>query len=389
VGAQITDTVRSPWKSGAQSGAPAPGPPAFDRIVEIEPHDARWESFVSNHPDGLIYHHPAWLQILERESNQKTICLASEDSARQLTGILPLMWTKGLPIMPRAHTGRRLTSLPRTPVAGPLSMHESATSALIQFAVELVRDVGGARLELKPFWTTPTDYSAAGLYCLPWRKAFTLKLAPRIEDLPLGTSRNKARIKWAIRKANRLGVVVRRAETIEDLRIWYRLYLETMRKAALPPRPFRFFDAMWSSLLPLGLVRLLLAQIGGRVVAGSIYLMYGRTVFYAFNGCRRSDLSLRPNDVIQWQAIDDFCHEGFRYYDLGEVSLGNFGLAEFKAKWGSDERQLYRYYHPRPEDTPLDLSPAESGPRRLLEAAWQRVPLGATSAVGNAVYRFM
>lgn len=388
MGAQITDTVRSPWKSGAQSGAPAPGPPASDRIVEIEPHDARWESFVANHPDGLIYHHPAWLQILERESNQKAICLASEDSARQLTGILPLMWTRGLPIMPRAHTGRRLSSLPRTPVAGPLSLNQSATSALIQFAVELVRDAGASRLELKPSWTSPKDHSADGIYWLPWRKAYTLTLAPRIEDLRLGTSRNKARIKWAIRKANKLGVVVRRAETHEDLRLWYGLYLETMRKAALPPRPFRFFDVMWSSLLPLGLVRLLLAQIDGRVVAGSIYLTYGRTVFYAFNGCRRSDLSLRPNDVIQWQAIEDFCREGFRYYDLGEVSAGNFGLAEFKAKWGSDERRLYRYYHPRPKEMRLDRSPSESA-RRLLAAAWQKVPLGATSAAGNAVYRFM
>jgi hypothetical protein len=161
-----------------------------------------------------------------------------------------------------------------------------------------------------------------------------------------------------------------------------------MRKAALPPRSFRFFDVMWSSLQPTGLMRLLLAQIDGRVAAGSIYLMYGKTVFYAFNGCRRSDLLLRPNDVIQWRAIEDFCDEGFRFYDLGEVSLGNFGLAEFKAKWGSDERQLYRYYHPRPDEMRLDRSPSESAPRRLLEAAWQKVPLGATSAVGNAVYRF-
>jgi hypothetical protein len=36
----------------------------------------------------------------------------------------------------------------------------------------------------------------------------------------------------------------------------------------------------------------------------------------------------------------------------------------------------------------LDRSPSESA-RRLLAAAWQKVPLGATSAAGNAVYRFM
>lgn len=36
-------------------------------IVELDPwRDSRWETFVLGHPDATIYHHPAWLKVLER-----------------------------------------------------------------------------------------------------------------------------------------------------------------------------------------------------------------------------------------------------------------------------------------------------------------------------------
>ncbi len=85
-----------------------------------------------------------------------------------------------------------------------------------------------------------------------------------------------------------------------------------------------------------------------------------------------------------------FRREGFREYDLGEVSSGNDGLAEFKAKWGADERLLYRFYYPQPRVERLDDPSTDSlGPQKILEAAWRRVPLGVTAALGDAVYRFL
>lgn len=360
------------------------------RVVDINPlHDARWETFVANHPDGLIYHHPAWLTVLEREFGHRLACLACEDGAGNLQGILPLSWTKGLPLVSSARTGRRLSSLPRTPVAGPLSFHERATGALIDAAIDRIGQAPGARLELKPTWSAPAP-TASRLIRAPWRRAFVLELPSQFEDLSFGTSRNRSRIHWAVRKADRLGVRVRSAETWEDVRGWYRLYLETMRSHSLPPRPLRLFRAMWDVLRPRRLMWLLLAERDGELLAGSLYLMFGRTVFYAFNGCRRSGLSLRPNDVIQWHAIQDSCRQRFQYYDLGEVSDDNHGLADFKSKWGAKELQLYRYYYPgRAIDQHDGKRQGEPAVPRLLEAAWRRLPLTATAAVGSRIYSFL
>src|SRR5260370_20261017 len=110
---------------------------------------------------------------------------------------------------------------------------------------------------------------------------------------------------------------------------------------------------MWDVARPRGLRRLMVAERKRRPIAGSLHLTFGTAVFYAFNGCRRSELRLRPNDFIQWHAIETFRREGFHEYDLGEVSSGNDGLTEFKATWGADQRLLYRFYYPQPLVAPF------------------------------------
>src|SRR5258708_5023388 len=298
-----------------------------------------------------------------------------------------MAWTSGVPLGSTARTGRRLSSLPRTPVAGPLSRDEEVTARLIDAAVEQVRDAPGARLELKPSWTCAID-PASGLSRLPWRRAYVLDLSAGAGGLQFGTSRNRARLKWAVRKASRLDVHLRVADTQEDLRSWYRLYLETMRTHLIPPRSFRLFDAMWNVLRPRGLMRLLVAEHRRGLIAGSIYLTFGATAFYAFNGSRRSELRLRPNDIIHWRAIEDFRREGFRYYDLGEVATGNLGLADFKTKWGSEEIQLCRYYHPRPAVRALQENPGNpSGAPRPGRPGRRLVPPRGTAALADAAFR--
>jgi hypothetical protein len=239
-----------------------------------------------------------------------------------------------------------------------------------------------------------------GVVGTPWELTYGLELPGEPEQLRFGNSRNHARIKWAVNKATRLGVHVRPAEAEDELQAWYQLYLDTMRWHSVPPRPYRFFKVIWDLLEPQGLMRLLLAEQheAGRnkLLAGSIFLMFGKTVFYAFNGRRREDLALRPNDAIQWQAIYDACREGFCRYDFGEVVETNQGLAEFKSKWGAKQSGLYKYSYPAPStlghDIPkLDHNIPKLGayPRQLANAAWRRLPLRVTAQLGDWIYSYL
>ena len=387
--------VTAPAHRSYAGGIPVIGRPhGAARIIGIDAQrDPRWEQFVASHPDGSIYYHPTWLRSLEREYGQRVICLACEDARGQLRGILPLLHTRGLPFPAGGGiTARRLSSLPRTPIAGPLAVDQEATAALVCAAADRVRREPGTRLQLK-VPAARIDGLVEGVSGVPWRQTYVLELPDRPDKIRFGNSRNHARIKWAVNKATRLGVQVRAATEERELRAWYDLYLETQRWHAIPPRPYRLFKSCWELMRPHGLMRLLLAEqqtsTGTRLLAGSIFLMYGRTVFYAFNGRHRDDLALRPNDAIQWQAIRDACRDGYRRFDFGEVAEDRQGLAGFKSKWGAEASWLHHYYYPAlREQRPHSLEPA-GYVHQLASATWRRLPLTATMLLGDMFYHFL
>jgi hypothetical protein len=385
------------------------------RVSEIDfRQDRRWADFVCSHPNGLIYHHPGWLAALESEYGQKCISLACADEQGQLLAVLPLFFTKGLPMkFGRMATGRRLSSLPRTPIAGPLAINQSACKAIVGYALEMARSQPGVQLEIK----TPLanlDGLESSLTCVEWRPTYAEELPPATDGAPwdnfwenlrlprgcascegcrrlrFGNAKRQHRVNWAVNKAIKLGLQVREAESEDDLKQWYRLYLLTMRHNAVPPRPYRFFRSLWSTLRTGGKMRLLLAERQKRgekrLVAGSVLLQFGQTVFYAFTGCAPEDFHLHPHDILQIEAIRSACRAGFRWYDFGEVAEEHEALAQFKTKWGGDPQPLYRYYYPAPARHESD------GDSRLGISArriWRSLPPKATAVLGDLIYSRM
>ncbi len=354
------------------------------RIVELGVDDARWQSFVERHPDALVYHHPAWVNTLQAAYGYAPLVLGSERDGHELSGVLPLMRKRGLA------TGKRLSSLPHTPVAGPLAADADAARALALEAGARARAERGTDLELK--CEHPLDAHSLGLDGGPWSTSYSLALPETVDEVRFGNSRNHGRIKWAVNKAARSGVVVREAETEDDLALWHRLYLETMRWHVVPPRPYGFFRAAWEILRPTGLMRLLLAERSGngedaRVIAGSMLFTVGASVLYAYNGRTASELATRPNDVLQWHAIHDAVAAGARRYDFGEVEENQKGLTEFKKKWGAQPVTLHRYTL-RDGKGSRHPGPASGGrARRLAEHVWRRLPLEVTARLGSLAYR--
>jgi hypothetical protein len=328
---------------------------------------------------------------VEEEYGREAIVLACEDAEGRLRGGLPLMATAGLPWgLGGERTRSRLSSLPRTPVAGPLATEPEVARALIDAAIERIRGDAWLELELKP--RRELGDIADGLVRVSWRQTFVVELPREAERLRFGNARNHSRVRWSVNKAAKLGVRVRTAEEEHDLAAWYQLYLETMRWNGVPPRSFRFFATLWRELKAVGLMRLLLAEenVAGhtRLLAGSIILAYGQTAFYAFNGCRRDAFAARPNDILQWHAIHQACRDGFRWYDLGEVPKSQPTLANFKRKWGAQPRRLYRYYYF--DDPTAGDDDAAIGIKGLLmpaaRALWHCLPLGATEKLGDWIY---
>lgn len=355
------------------------------RVFTLDPawdHD-RWVDFLAGHEEAHAYHHPLWLELLRRAFGHRVEALTVEDAAGRLCGLLPLVVRR---------SGRRrlvLSSLPHTPVAGPLARDEQSLRALVRAVVDHVQARNG-RLLLKTSAPLPPDVSEH-LVRAAWDATYVRELPARPEELRFGDSRTHGAIARGVRKARREGVEVRAATGVADVRRWYPLYLEAMRAHAVPPRPLRFFEIAWETLAEPGLMRLLLAEHWDagrppRLLSGSIFFLFGGTVFYAFNGRLRSRLVARPNDAIHWAALESACREGFRRFDFGEVTPSQHGLAAYKAKWGARPVPLYRYHYPKPTTADRLLRP-ESRAHRLAAVTWQRLPIGVTQTIGELLYR--
>lgn len=356
--------------------------------------DPRWETFVEQHPDGSIYHHPNWLAALEREYRRESVCLICEDSGGELRGIFPLMYTRGIPCCKGWSLGcARLSSLPRTPQAGPLAIDSAAATLLLQEAMHLASREPRIHLQIKP---PGRDLAGLvdGVVETPWRNTYLLQLNGD-SGTPFRISNKKHRVKvtGAVNKALASGLCARLAETEADLYAWYRAYLETMRRNVVPARPHRFFLALWQLMRPKGQMRLWLAEYknksGTKIVGGHIYLYFGQTMYYAFNGVYFNALFAHPNDLLLWQAINDAQSEGRRVVDFGEVPEGNDTLVRFKLKWGAEPVRLYRYYFPDYADT----KHVSIGKAKPLVAAgmamWRHLPLKVTAQLGDRIYAWL
>jgi CelD/BcsL family acetyltransferase involved in cellulose biosynthesis len=352
------------------------------RVVELDTDDARWQSYVEGHPEGLVYHHPAWIRTLRAAYGYEPVVLGLETEDHGLVGVLPLMRRRGL------FTGRRLASLPHTPVCGPLGSDAAAVRALAEAAARTATE-RGTGLELK--CDGPLEPAAASLDGGPWSTSYSLMLPTDTSEIRFGNSRNHGRIKWAVNKAARSGVTVRDAANEDELARWHRLYLETMRWHVVPPRPYGFFRAAWEILRPAGLMRLLLAErsdaAGSRIIAGAMLFTGSSTVLYAYNGRAASELAARPNDVLQWHAIHEAVAAGARRYDFGEVEEDQQGLTEFKTKWGAQPVTLHRYTLHDGKGGAGRSGQSGGRARRLGGQVWRRLPLSVTARIGAVLYR--
>jgi CelD/BcsL family acetyltransferase involved in cellulose biosynthesis len=373
---------------------PAPLQPAAPAAGDLQVHevdptsDPRWDAFVRGDSRATAFHRSAWLGVLAEEYEQPHHHLLCTEGGR-VVGVLPLVQTRGVPLGLSGYLGSaRLSSLPRTPMAGPLADGSAATSALLAAARARAAELK-VQLQIKPA-VVELDGLVAEVVGVPWRYTYVLQLPEDPADLCFGTRGKHGRIRRMVLKSRRDGVVVRPG-TAADVHGWYRLYLEAMRLHAQPARPERFFVALLAACERDGLGRFTVAETSNpsRIVGGVYSLDGTEVVSYAFTGLDRRAATLRPVDALLWEAIHHACAEGMRRYDFGEVPNGNLPLAEFKLKWGARPEQLRRFYWPpiAPEDA------KEGGPPPWIEgvsvAAWRRLPLGLTALAGRVVHRYL
>ena len=360
------------------------------RVVDAAT-DQRWDEFVRNHPDAGAYQLSAWARVLGGAYGFTPRYLALEDGNR-IAGVLPVMSSYGLV------TRRRLRSLPVVGSVGPLATSDEGYRALLEAACRLTESTGARSWTLHSrlggYERLVPELRLAGGF-----KTWVAPLPDDAEALRAGWKKTQNNLWRSLRKADRSGVTARMADGEDDLRRFFALYEENVRRHRSLPYSWRLFALTRELLSEAGVYRLVLAEHGSEVVAGAVLNTFRSNIDLVYNASSSDHLDLRPNHAVYWHAISWGIENGYRTYTMGQAPEGG-SLARFKQQWGGQPVDRFRYeFRPgtraddganaaqtlRAASTSMDTGDQRAS--RVAEA-WSRTPLPVLRAAGQLAYRF-
>lgn len=341
--------------------------------IELNPQVSteEWHNYVKNHPDGTIYHLPRWRDVLVESFNHEPFYLFARNEGNKLCGMLPLFQIKSL------LTGNRLVSLPFSYICGPIADSEAVAIKLVKEAERLCEELKCRYLEVRMMRPL-----SLGLEANEYFSTYVLELAePQIVWKKL----HQKGVRWAIGKARKDGVIVRVDNTPNGLKLFDYLNQRAKRSLGVPAHPLGFLSSITHRLSRFS--KLYLAEVNGTPIAGIVTLSLKDTVCYAYGASDRRYFKYHPNDLLIWQAIEESCNQGYRYFDFGRTSPDDKGLVRFKKHWGTEQRKLYYYYFPR---VPNLLSANRSGKRyKFVTSLWKTLPISLTRPLGSLVFQHL
>lgn len=157
------------------------------------------------------------------------------------------------------------------------------------------------------------------------------------EDAILTQMKEKGR--YNVRLAVKKGVTVRQGR-MDEL---YPILVETAGRDGFAIHPREVYEAMLETFG--NGAELLVAEQGGEVLCGGIFLFAGQTGIYYYGASRSERRELMAPYLLQWEAMRHAKERGCTEYDLlgiADPDAENHplaGVTEFKTKFGGEVRQ--------------------------------------------------
>ena len=150
------------------------------------------------------------------------------------------------------------------------------------------------------------------------------------------------------RQADKAGVLVRMAESLDDVREFHRLHEETMERRQALERyriPLEYFVSIFESMPETAFF--MLAEYQGKVIAGGLYFHGGNDVYWHLSAVDLDYSRTRPVNKYLWQTLCWATGVGKRRMLLGGGYSGSDGVFRFKAGFSPlrDRFLTYRRIH--------------------------------------------
>jgi hypothetical protein len=333
--------------------------------------DPLWTTLASG-PGGSLFTSPPWIEaVCDTYGFRPTARVAVDGSGRPVGGVA---WVDVADLR-----GQRRLALPFSDRADPIvpdaETWQHVSSGLL---------AGDLPVTLRCLEGSPAagDPRFAVLGEAAWH---TTDLDRPLDDLRAAL---RPQTRRNIATAERAGVQVVLRDDRDAMTGYHRLHVGLRkRKYRLLAQPLDLFERIRKAFVPADAVRIALALVDGRPVAGAVYLVWADTVYYKFGASEAEFLPLRPNDALHWRLIRWAHARGLRTLDWGLSDLDQTGLVAYKRNWASREGRIRTLNAGgRPRGEPAGIGPLLGTVTDLLTDP--SVPDAVSARAGAALYRF-
>lgn len=173
----------------------------------------------------------------------------------------------------------------------------------------------------------------------PYREAWPDALISErfTQFLPITADEWPKKVRYDIRRCEKLGVTLSEAVTPGHLETFYAIYVDNCLQAGIPAKSFSFVGRMATEGVAAGHVHLAFAWHEEVMIGGLMTLEGGRTVSYYLPCSRPEARHLQPALLLIDHAYQAARSRGRRWWNW-EASPGrDSGVYAFKKRWGSEE----------------------------------------------------
>lgn len=331
--------------------------------------DPNWLGLLARSPAALIFHHPQWLALLQRQYGYDLYACCVEEGGEIAAGIPVARIESRL-------TGKRLVSLPFSDICPPVLAPGAGSTVLRALGEALAHECQRTGIELTVHAPVP---AAPGAFV---QHRFFRHLLPLSDDpAEIEGNFSKSQVRRGIKKARREGLRAERRTDAEALDTFYSLHMLTRKKLGVPTQP-KGFVRRFGELFDAGLGCVELILDGDRAIAAAVFLIYNGTVNYVYGASDVRELGKRPNNLLFSEVVRWACEAGFHTLDFGRTDIDNEGLRSFKRSWGTREEPLSYTYFAETEP-PLKWQLRD----RVMNATIRRSPPTVSRVVGELLYR--
>jgi CelD/BcsL family acetyltransferase involved in cellulose biosynthesis len=329
-----------------------------------------WDRLVRDAQLGSVFHSSPWLSSIADTYGFTIKASSLSDASGDLRGAMPY-------VVVDDERGVRTRALPFSDYCDPIADESTSFLELVQPLLEL--ELPLSLRVLHDSWARQSEiFDETGVAM--WHGAHIGDDADAAWAGLKGSSRRN------IRHAREAGVRIRVSSALDDVLRFHELHCALRkRKYRMLAQPRAFFESLHRHFAPHDFIHVALAELDGEVVAGTLYLEWGKTLYYKFNAS--TDTTARPNDLLMWAGMELARQRGLTFLDFGLSDCDQPGLIRFKTKFADVEARISTLTW-LPDDAPRE---AQFGSvlKEITEVLTDpSVPDALTARAGDLLYRY-